>query len=1202
MVTKLINTGFNEGEMVEERFLTSDKPAKSTKIAADTTFVDTTEGGIPITKAEQIARKNTEAVANLDIMPGELEVKPFQLAKDYIANPVYQAWDKVGRSVVDKLNPLSDSYFQDRKDLADQAKMEKSKAFEMYREKRDKTKDALALLAPKYKDKSDLLRSQGKIEEADAVLEQYFAAKNRILKAANLTETDIIGQPIDLDTYMLRDDMDLWTDNPDPYPWLQFGEKFAASVYGTNVGYKAGEKLLTNKNLQKFNQLFKAASKTGPWYVRAGGWAGRGLTHPWTVKTLGALGVGGVGWGSADFGYELQLDAMNAAGKSKAYLQSSDDIRANMFAKAIPEFATFGPEGINRPGIGQRTFNAIDEAVTDVALTAPFFMLRPAYNMLRKGVSQAPGISMFKTKQSKYPQVESFFKETTPTDDLMYAEYLWNRYGGKYIEVEKAGFNIPFVGNAITRLSQSNIFDFMSTGGLSLLGKKIKGFQTPATQRPRELEQIYVPMGKDMFSNSFVSMVSSVLGRAPWLGGRIQQYLEKNSNSWLVAFDNMLGSMAPISHLAQNGALDFGKIMYKGANKFKDKAKELNDAAIESAAKVDAPISDAYLRQSAIEVIKQRQRYWQSQMVDGTMRKKPPEGGDPLVNFIQEQILNAASTGTRDIYEAIGIKGQIMAQAEKLGKNTPNLEKDIMTLLKGWDNDIAALAMHGMDDVATAFKNYDEFVANGMLLYGSDIAKKAGLDMKSLGIDLRIAWDDKRTAQSLFDTVIKSGTKQDVQIVKKLVGDQAFADGVDLYIRNAFNRSLTDNVKGVRKFNFDQFRQEIGLGKGQSIEREIFKEALNTGRNVIRGMDPKTGKLRSFQDEMWLGMAPSGRFIDDAAEFAKKQDGDVIRTNLPTLDDFDKLITVMERVYKNGVPDVSTFMARKAVISSTNRGLTAFLPWSGAGTAGAAYASGLINGAMIKALAGAWLLRYGGGVISSPVSMRVFRNTIDDTLPETIRMSNFLKLVNRHPEEWDAFHMDMLELEDAQQKKEAGAERMRDIRSRGEKLTDNIMNLGGEILENIPEALRLGNKVLNRESDSVPLDQIPAIEENAAQEGAIEGAAGAADAAQEAASNQTPNIMPATAGFGTSLAAPGSSIAMNTNMNPDAAGALYSGNTDMALAAQYGGARPVMAAQGGMMDMNPIMDNKGNYTKPQTEINDNPFTKKSQGSGIMGVL
>ena len=37
----------------------------------------------------------------------------------------------------------------------------------------------------------------------------------------------------------------------------------------------------------------------------------------------------------------------------------------------------------------------------------------------------------------------------------------------------------------------------------------------------------------------------------------------------------------------------------------------------------------------------------------------------------------------------------------------------------------------------------------------------------------------------------------------------------------------------------------------------------------------------------------------------------------------------MERTYKHGIPDVSAFMARKAVISNVNSGLTAFLPWSG---------------------------------------------------------------------------------------------------------------------------------------------------------------------------------------------------------------------------------------------------------------------------------
>ena len=95
--------------------------------------------------------------------------------------------------------------------------------------------------------------------------------------------------------------------------------------------------------------------------------------------------------------------------------------------------------------------------------------------------------------------------------------------------------------------------------------------------------------------------------------------------------------------------------------------------------------------------------------------------------------------------------------------------------------------------------------------------------------------------------------------------------------------------------------------------------------------------------------------------------------------------------------------------------------------------------------------------------------------------------------------------------------------------------------------------------------------------------------------------VPATEGFGGGYAAPGSSLAMNTSMNPDAAGALYMGETDAALAAQYGGGAQY-AAEGGLMQMNPIMDNQGNYTKPQTGINDNPFINKAKNEGILSIL
>ena len=1192
-----INKGeFEEGTKVEERFI-GESPSKQAKIAADTTFTDVTEGGVPITKAESIARENVEAMGEFPLIKG---------VKDYVVNPIYKAWDVKGRAIVDKLNPLDDNFFQERKNKADHYDKQQRLAFANYREKVDKTKNYLSTLASKYKDQADEVRATQGDEAANKILEDYFTAKNRILQSANLKQTDILGTPIDLDTYMLRDDMDLWTDNPDPYPWIQFSEKMAGTIYGTNKGYKWGEKLLTKKNIQKLNKVSKIASKSGPLYVRLGGWAGRGATHPWTIKTLGAIGVGGVGWGAADFGYELQLDTMNAAGKGKAYLEASDDVRANLIGKAIPEFLTFGPEGINRPDLAKRTYNAMDEAVMDMALSAPFFALRPTYNMLRSIAGSAPGIRMFdKGWTGKPKEVRKEFGETSATDDLLAAEHIWKKWGGDNVQIEKAGFNVPFVGNMLTRLTQSNVFDWLGTGGLSALpklfpkSKILKGFETPSTARKAADEQIQLPMGKYMFSDAYIGGASKILGRAPWLGGLLVKWLGRHSNDWAKAFNNMLGDMAPIAHLAGMRELDLGRIMLKGAEKFRGKAQELNKKVLDIGATHGAIINDFYLRKAAEGVRKNRLEYWKSKIDPSTGKatKIPPEGGDPIVNFINRQILHEGSTGAMTVKESVGLKNQIMKLIQK-HKDLDYAEDGVMALMKGWDDDIASLASGGLDDISKAFKEYDEFVANGLMLYGSDIAKKAGIKANHVGTNLKIAWDEKRAGQSLFNTILKSGTPQDVKIVKKLVGDQAFADGVELHIRNAFNNALGESAGGIRQFNFKQFKKDLGLIGGNTMERRIFEEALKGSKIVIRGTDKTTGMKREFSDEMWLGMAPSGRFADDAADFSKTVDGDLIRRNVPTLDDWQQFVQVLERTYKHGIPDVSAFMARKAVISNVNSGLTAFLPWSGTEVATKGGGS-LLSFGLIKSIMGAWLMRYGGGVMGSPPSMRAFRNTLDDTLPETVRLNNWAKLITRHPEEWRNFQMDLIELERAQQDKEAGAEQMRDLRTKGEKLKDNVMNLGGEIMENVPKALDLYDKVIPERVGNIPIKNVPIIEK-----GAVDYAVDAiADEAEEIGPQSKADIptAPATAGFGTNVSAPGSSLAMNTTMNPAAAGALYTGDTDAALAAQYGGGTQYAAA-GGMMEMNPIMDNKGNYTKPQTEINDNPFVHKAKNGGIMGVL
>ena len=42
--------------------------------------------------------------------------------------------------------------------------------------------------------------------------------------------------------------------------------------------------------------------------------------------------------------------------------------------------------------------------------------------------------------------------------------------------------------------------------------------------------------------------------------------------------------------------------------------------------------------------------------------------------------------------------------------------------------------------------------------------------------------------------------------------------------------------------------------------------------------------------------------------------------------------------------------------------------------------------------------------------LQQLRNTLDDTLPETVRLNNWAKLITRHPEEWHNFQMDLIDL------------------------------------------------------------------------------------------------------------------------------------------------------------------------------------------------
>tara|TARA_R100001082_G_scaffold11495_1_gene6220 strand:+ start:7 stop:669 length:663 start_codon:yes stop_codon:yes gene_type:complete len=218
------------------------------------------------------------------------------------------------------------------------------------------------------------------------------------------------------------------------------------------------------------------------------------------------------------------------------------------------------------------------------------------------------------------------------------------------------------------------------------------------------------------------------------------------------------------------------------------------------------------------------------------------------------------------------------------------------------------------------------------------------------------------------------------------------------------------------------------------------------------------------------------------------------------------------------------------------------------------------------------------GVLTNPVSMRVYMNTIDDTLPEALRLLNFSKLVRMFPEEWQDFDQELAELE-ADQRYYDTTKKLsntpNEIKQSTQGMKDMIMEGGANVLKGLdaiePTAPEMIDRYLNPPKKGGFADEaIDLVPDSAAE--------------ADLSSNRLT----------------GSSLTGSNVMNTQAAQALYTGDTDAALA--YNAGQPQYAAEGGLMQLNPIMDNQGKYNTPQTQMNDNPFTKSAKGGGILSVL
>jgi len=504
-----------------------------------------------------------------------------------------------------------------------------------------------------------------------------------------------------------------------------------------------------------------------------------------------------------------------------------------------------------------------------------------------------------------------------------------------------------------------------------------------------------------------------------------------------------------------------------------------------------------------------------------------------------------------------------------------NVSDDLSNIIRAWETDIASLSKDGAPEVFRLWKDYEDFVSNGMLIWGTDVGQAVG-KVKRYGFNLQIANDPVRASHSLWKTLVDVAQKDpalaelNIKALKNIVGAKAYNKGLGVHIANSFNDSIISK-EGAEFFDADMFRKALGLGKAGKATGSFFKSALPGETITATKYIDETGVEKTFIDDLY------NRSLADAGIEVGEGLTKTVADRLPTHKMFEDFTTLMESAAKNGIPEISTFMQRRAVMSGVRNTIRSSLPSGALGiqskTVGAAAAGFLFPG-WVKSAALAWGARYMAGVLTNPVSMRVYMNTIDDTLPEALRLLNFTKLVRMFPEEWQDFDKELAELEGEQRyfdntKKIEQAPN--EIKEATQGVKDMIMKGGANVLEGLdaiePTGPEMIDKYLNPPNEGGFADEAVDL---------IPG--------DELSSNRLT----------------GSSLTGSNVMNTAAAQALYTGNTDAALA--YNAGQPQYAAEGGLMQLNPVMNNQGKYNTPQSQMNDNPFTKSAKGGGILSVL
>lgn len=499
------------------------------------------------------------------------------------------------------------------------------------------------------------------------------------------------------------------------------------------------------------------------------------------------------------------------------------------------------------------------------------------------------------------------------------------------------------------------LIDLATGGGITAAQSVSRGWSrlmTGPSSRGRELTEdalregislMPVQVGDRTIGRGFVN----VFGRFPWIGSRFKKVGVEGAKRLQEAYTKLPERIAPVAALSDVNMKVFSEV--------EDTVRRINDQFI--------PQFDAVMSRPDVSV-------------------SLKNTGNAILDMVDDV---GAMIPTR----SPNVKGK--GQVEMPGR--------VKELKKFLDKTLLPIAEGGSTSTQT-LKQADNLlsVVDGRL---AEFAKKG--DIEAVNILSRV-----RTAmqRDMVENLGGKGAAQAREDITRL--SQEWSHATDELFTNAVAKRMgITPAQGFRAMQFTGSQQKIaetiglvmrsddpGMVKDLSrilepdsfreLTSAVFKDRLDDAfvRNTDGTVQLHAGK---FAKAFGLDVPGSARF-QQTEELLKAANGNLKMKDLTKLDDIAKAVESVD------IPDVSTFVARRATLSGLRGAITSLVPTmmvSGASGAAAGSATGIPG---VAAFTGMAMLKLLGNSLANPSNARAWSKVLDETASSAVRWAAFNRL------------------------------------------------------------------------------------------------------------------------------------------------------------------------------------------------------------------